>query len=76
MSPTRPKGASNMLPPHAHELFLVVLRIDRRVGDRDVTQVDLHGPNIIAVVDHIKAASMPEHVRVHTGQGGVLAALL
>lgn len=65
-----------MLLPHSDKLLFVEPGIDGRVGDRDVTQVDLHGPNIIAVVDHIKAASMPEHVRVHTGQGGVLAALL
>ncbi len=56
--------------PHPHKLLLVEPGIDGRVADRDMTQVDLHCTDIIAVVDHIEAAAMPQHVRVDAGQGG------
>lgn len=62
--------------PHPHKLLLAVPRINGRVGDRDVTQVNLHGANIVTVVDHVEPATMAQHMRVHAGQGGCIAALL
>ena len=54
--------------PHPHKLLLAVPRINGRVGDRDVTQVDLHGANIVTVVDHVEPATMAQHMRVHAGR--------
>ena len=55
------------LLPHPHKLLLIEPGIDGRVADRDMAQVDLHGADIVTVVDHIVAAAMPEHVRVDPG---------
>lgn len=68
-------GGGDLLP-HPNKLLLVEPGIDGRVADRDVAQVDLNGADVIAVVDHIEAAPVPEHMGIHAGQGGRLAALL
>lgn len=62
-------GVGDLLP-HPDKLLLVEPGIYGRVADRDVAQVDLNRADVIAVVDHVKAAPMPEHVRIDAGQGG------
>lgn len=70
MDSSKKKGGVGGLLPHPNKLLLVEPGINRRVADRDMAQVDLNGADVIAVVDHVKTASMPEHVRIDAGQGG------
>ena len=46
------KAAGQGLLPHSHKLLFVELGVNRGVGNGCVTEIDLYGPYVVAVVYH------------------------
>ncbi len=69
---TKPKTSTHplplgwpRLPPEVLEAVGRELGVAHRVLDVLVTEPRLQGPRVVAVIGQLKAAAMPQHVRMH-----------